>query len=198
MLVRKAKPLPVECIVRGYLSGSGWKEYQQTGKICGLSLPAGLTESEKLAEPIFTPSTKAEEGHDQNISFDQMRKMVGAPVAEEVRAKSVMIYRQASDLARQRGIIIADTKLEFGQDPETGRLMLIDEVLTPDSSRFWPADGYAPGRTQASFDKQFVRDYLDSLQWDHRPPAPSLPKEVIQKTSKKYFEALDRLTGRVS
>ena len=198
MLVRKAKPLPVECIVRGYLSGSGWKEYRQTGKICGLSLPAGLTESEKLPEPIFTPSTKAEEGHDQNISFEQMRNTVGATVAEEVRAKSVMIYKQASDLARQRGIIIADTKLEFGLDPDTGGLMLIDEVLTPDSSRFWPADGYVSGRAQASFDKQFVRDYLDSLPWDHRPPAPSLPKEVIQKTSDKYFEALERLTGRVS
>lgn len=197
MLVRKAKPLPVECIVRGYLSGSGWKEYQKTRTVCDLPLPAGLRESEKLPEPIFTPSTKATEGHDLNISFDRMEKMVGEAVAEEVRSMSLKIYGRAVDFAEARGIIIADTKLEFGLDRRTGRLVLIDEVLTPDSSRFWPKDGYAPGRSQPSFDKQYVRDYLDSIQWDRQPPAPHLPKEIIQKTSDKYFEAMSRLTDRV-
>lgn len=198
MLVKKAKPLPVECIVRGYLSGSGWKEYRESGKICGMPLPSGLTESEKLPEPIFTPSTKAAEGHDENISFDRMKEMTGETLAVEAKSMSLAIYKRASEFARSRGIIIADTKLEFGEDYRTGRLFLIDEVLTPDSSRFWPADGYVSGRPQASFDKQFVRDYLDSLHWDHRPPAPNLPKDVIQKTSDKYFEALERLAGRVS
>jgi phosphoribosylaminoimidazole-succinocarboxamide synthase len=198
MLVRKAKPLPVECIVRGYLSGSGWKEYRQGGTICELPLPSGLRESEKLPETIFTPSTKAVEGHDMNISFERMKEAVGEKVAEAAKSMSLTLYKRASDFARSRGIIIADTKLEFGLDPRTGGLMVIDEVLTPDSSRFWPADGYVPGRAQPSFDKQFVRDYLDSLPWDHRPPAPSLPKEVIQKTTDKYFEALDRLTDRNS
>lgn len=198
MLVRKATPLPVECIVRGYLSGSGWQEYRTTGKVCGESLPAGLTESEKLPEPIFTPSTKAAEGHDQNISFDRMRQLVGGKVAEEVRAKSVTIYKRAADLARQRGIIIADTKLEFGLDPDTGLLRLIDEVLTPDSSRFWPLDGYKPGGPQPSFDKQFVRDFLDSIHWNRQPPAPPLPKDVIQKTSEKYFEAMERIAGGIN
>jgi len=197
MLVRKAKPLPVECIVRGYISGSGWKEYRQGGTVCDLPLPPGLRESDKLPETIFTPSTKAVEGHDVNISFERMKEAVGERVAEAARSMSLTLYKRASEFARSRGIIIADTKLEFGLDPRTGGLMVIDEVLTPDSSRFWPADGYVPGRPQPSFDKQFVRDYLDSLPWDHRPPAPSLPKEVIQKTSDKYFEALDRLTGRV-
>ncbi|MBI3609774.1 MAG: phosphoribosylaminoimidazolesuccinocarboxamide synthase [Nitrospirae bacterium] len=198
MLVRKTKPLPVECIVRGYLSGSGWKEYRQTGTICELSLPAGLTESEKLPEPIFTPSTKAVEGHDINISFKQMVETLGEAVAEEVRSMSLKIYKRASDFAAARGIIIADTKLEFGLDPKTGRLVLIDEVLTPDSSRFWPKDGYVSGGPQPSFDKQYVRDYLDLIRWNHRPPAPHLPKEVIQKTSEKYFEAMSRLTDRIS
>jgi phosphoribosylaminoimidazole-succinocarboxamide synthase len=196
MLVRKAKPLPVECIVRGYLSGSGWKEYRQTGTICKLPLPTGLRESEKLPEPIFTPSTKATEGHDINISFGQMKKMIGEDVAEKVRAASLTIYKRASEFALTCGIIIADTKLEFGLDPKTGELVLIDEVLTPDSSRFWPKDGYAPGGSQPSFDKQYVRDYLDSIRWNRRPPAPHLPKEVIQKTSDKYFEAMSRLTDR--
>lgn len=196
MLVRKAKPFPVECIVRGYLSGSGWKEYRQAGTICELSLPAGLRESEKLPEPIFTPSTKATEGHDINISFKQMEGMLGEAVAEEVRSTSLKLYTRASDFADARGIIIADTKFEFGLDPQTGRLVLIDEILTPDSSRFWPKDGYVPGGPQPSFDKQYVRDYLDSIRWNHRPPAPHLPKEVIQKTSDKYFEAMSRLTGR--
>ncbi len=195
-LARKANPLPVECIVRGYLSGSGWKEYRQTGTICELPLPAGMRESEKLPDPIFTPSTKATEGHDVNISFGQMQKRVGEAVAEEVRLTSLKIYTQASEFAAARGIIIADTKFEFGLDPETGRLILIDEVLTPDSSRFWPKDGYAPGGSQPSFDKQYVRDYLDSIGWNRQPPAPHLPKEVIQKTSDKYFEAMARLTGR--
>jgi len=195
MLVKKAKPLPVECIVRGYLSGSGWKEYRESGKICGMPLPAGLTESEKLPEPIFTPSTKAAEGHDENISFDRMKELTGETLAVEARSMSLAIYKRASEFALSRGIIIADTKLEFGEDHRTGRLLLIDEVLTPDSSRFWPEDGYAPGRAQPSFDKQFVRDYLDSVRWDRRPPAPYLPKDVIRKTSEKYFEAMARLTG---
>jgi len=196
MLVRKAEPLPVECIVRGYLSGSGWKEYRRGGTICDLPLPPGMKESDKLPEPIFTPSTKAAEGHDENISFDRMKEAVGEAVAKQARSLSLAVYKRASEFARTRGIIIADTKLEFGLDTRTGGLMLIDEVLTPDSSRFWPADGYASGKPQPSFDKQFVRDYLDSLPWDHRPPAPSLPKEVIQKTSDKYFEAMARLTSR--
>lgn len=196
MLVRKAKPLPVECIVRGYLSGSGWKEYQKTGTVCDLPLPSGLKESEKLPDPIFTPSTKATEGHDLNISFERMKEMIGEAVAEEVRSISLKIYKGAADFAHGRGIIIADTKLEFGLDPETEHLVLIDEVLTPDSSRFWPKDGYAPGGSQPSFDKQYVRDYLDSIRWNRQPPAPHLPKEVIQKTTDKYFEAMARITGR--
>jgi len=195
MLVRKAKPLPIECIVRGYLSGSGWKEYRENGTICNLPLAAGLTESEKLPETIFTPSTKADKGHDENISFEQMIKMIGGNLAEKVREASLAIYKQASEFALTRGIIIADTKLEFGLDPKTGNLVLIDEVLTPDSSRFWPKDGYVPGGPQPSFDKQYVRDFLDSIRWDHRPPAPNLPKDVIRKTSEKYFEAMSRLTG---
>ena len=198
MLVRKAKPLPIECIVRGYLSGSGWKEYRQSRTICELPLPAGLRESEKLPEPIFTPSTKAVEGHDVNISFKQLEETLGEAVAEEVRSTSLRIYARASDFAAARGIMIADTKFEFGLDPKTGGLMLIDEVLTPDSSRFWPRDGYVPGGPQPSFDKQYVRDFLDSIRWNHRPPAPHLPKEVIQKTSDKYFEAMARLTGRAA
>jgi phosphoribosylaminoimidazole-succinocarboxamide synthase len=197
MLVKKAKPLPVECIVRGYLSGSGWKEYRDQGTVCGQTLPKGLREADRLPDPIFTPSTKAAKGHDVNITFDQMAKMVGKPLAEEVRSVSLKVYKRALDYADEKGILIADTKFEFGIDPKTDRLMLIDEILTPDSSRFWPKSEYAPGKPQPSFDKQYVRDYLDSIRWDHRPPAPHLPLEVIQKTTDKYFEALSRLTSAI-
>jgi len=193
MIVKKAKPLAIECIVRGYLSGSGWKEYKKSQTVCGIKLPAGLTESAELPEPIFTPSTKAEAGHDENISFEEACKIVGTDLAAQARDLSLKIYRAARDYARQRGIIIADTKFEFGL--ENGKLILIDEVLTPDSSRFWPADQYAPGRGQPSFDKQFVRDYLETLDWDKTPPGPLLPPEVVAKTTAKYLEAYERLTG---
>ncbi|MBI5966379.1 MAG: phosphoribosylaminoimidazolesuccinocarboxamide synthase [Deltaproteobacteria bacterium] len=197
MIVRKARPLPVECIIRGYLSGSGWSEYQQKGSICGLPLPSGLKESAKLETPLFTPATKAAVGdHDENIDFTSVVEKLGKELAEEVRRVSIRLYQRAADLAEKRGIIIADTKFEFGLD-EKGRLMLIDEALTPDSSRFWPLDGYAPGGPQKSFDKQFVRDYLLSIHWNKKPPAPILPVEVIQKTSEKYIEAYERLTGKV-
>lgn len=195
MLVRKVKPLPVECIVRGCLAGSGWKDYREHGMVCGQPLPAGLMESDRLPDPIFTPSTKATEGHDVNISYDEMKRMIGETLSEEVRAVSLTIYQRASAYAETRGILIADTKLEFGLDPKTRQLLLIDEVLTPDSSRFWPKDGYSPGRPQPSLDKQYVRDHLDSVAWDRRPPAPHLPEEVIRKTSLKYFQALERLVG---
>lgn len=195
MLVRKVNPLPVECIVRGYLSGSGWKEYQKTRTVCKQPLPSGLKESDRLPEPIFTPSTKATKGHDVNISFDEMVKRVGEKTAHQARTASLKIYQKAAAYAEGHGIIIADTKLEFGLDPHTGQLVVIDEILTPDSSRFWPKDGYTPGGPQPSFDKQFVRDYLDSIQWDKKPPAPHLPEEVIRKTSEKYFQALRKLTG---
>jgi phosphoribosylaminoimidazole-succinocarboxamide synthase len=194
MLVRKVNPLPVECIVRGYLSGSAWKEYKETGKVCGQALAKGLTESAQFPEPIFTPSTKATEGHDVNISFEQMEKMVGGMTAKEAKEASLKIYQRAAAFAAERGIIIADTKFEFGLDPEAGYVILIDEVLTPDSSRFWPKDSYAPGRPQPSFDKQYVRDYLDSIGWNRRPPALNLPEEVIRQTSLKYREALERIT----
>jgi len=194
MIVKKAKPLAIECIVRGYLSGSGWKEYKKSQTVCGIKLPAGLTESAELPEPIFTPSTKAETGHDENISFEEACKIAGAELATQARDLSLKIYRAARDYARQRGIIIADTKFEFGLD--NGKLILIDEVLTPDSSRFWPADQYQPGRGQPSFDKQFVRDYLETLDWNKTPPGPLLPPEVVAKTSAKYLEAYERLTGR--
>ncbi len=195
MLVRKAEPLPVECIVRGYLSGSGWKEYQKTGTVCGERLPAGLLESARLPEPIFTPSTKAPMGtHDINISFEEMKLKVGAALAEEVRAASLNIYKKAAARAEECGIIIADTKMEFGLDPQTKRPILIDELLTPDSSRFWPIDAYAPGKGQPSFDKQYVRDYLLSIRWNGTPPPPHLPAPVVEQTSRKYFEALERLT----
>jgi len=194
MIVKKAKPLAIECIVRGYLSGSGWKEYKKSQTVCGIQLPAGLTESAELPEPIFTPSTKAEAGHDENISFEEAVKIVGAEFATQARDLSLKIYRAGRDYARERGIIIADTKFEFGVFE--GKLILIDEVLTPDSSRFWPADQYAPGRGQPSFDKQFVRDYLETLTWDKTPPGPQLPAEVIAKTSAKYQEAYERLTGK--
>ena len=194
MIVRKARPLPVECVVRGYLSGSGWKEYKTSGKVCGISLPAGLKESDKLPEPIFTPATKATTGHDINISFDRMKELIGAEVAEELRRRSLAIYSRGAETARSRGIIIADTKFEWGW--LDGRLILIDEVLTPDSSRFWPADSYSPGRGQPSFDKQFVRDWLETTSWDKNSPPPPLPDEVVHRTRDKYIEAYERLTGR--
>ncbi|MGE3309362.1 MAG: phosphoribosylaminoimidazolesuccinocarboxamide synthase, partial [Limisphaerales bacterium] len=178
---------------RGYLAGSGWNEYRRTGTVCGVRLPAGLLESSELPEPIFTPATKAESGHDENISFEQAAGIVGRATAEQVRSLSLEIYRQARAYARERGILIADTKFEFGV--HEGVLLLIDEVLTPDSSRFWPADRYEAGRSQASFDKQFVRDYLLTLDWDRTPPAPALPAEIVEQTQAKYFEAYERLTG---
>ena len=195
MLVKKAKPLPVECVVRGYLAGSGWKEYQQTNSICGIPLKEGLQESSPLGEPIFTPATKAELGeHDENITFETMKEMIGAELAEHARVVSLSLYKKGSEMAREKGIIICDTKFEFGL--VNGELILIDEVLTPDSSRFWPEDEYQPGRAQKSFDKQFVRDYLLTLTWDKAPPAPHLPEEIVQKTSERYLEAFRRLTGR--
>jgi phosphoribosylaminoimidazole-succinocarboxamide synthase len=194
MIVKKAQPLAIECVVRGYLAGSGWKEYQQSQTVCGIKLPAGLKESSELPEPIFTPATKAESGHDENIPFEEAAKLVGGNIAEQARAASMKIYKFAREYARERGIIIADTKFEFGLFD--GQLLLIDEVLTPDSSRFWPADQYQPGRSQPSFDKQFVRDYLETLDWDKMPPAPRLPAEVVAKTQAKYLEAYERLTGR--
>jgi phosphoribosylaminoimidazole-succinocarboxamide synthase len=195
MLVRKAEPLPVECIVRGYLSGSGWREYRDKGSISGVALPGGLKESSKLPEPIFTPSTKAEGGlHDENISIDEVARIVGEDVAGEIKRVSLEIYEFGRDLAEKKGIIIADTKFEFAK--KNGALMLIDEALTPDSSRFWPIDDYEPGRPQKSFDKQFLRDYLDGLDWPKKPPPPKLPEEVIAITRDKYLEALRRITGR--
>ena len=194
MIVKKAKPLAIECIVRGYLSGSGLKEYKKSQTVCGIKLPAGLVDSSELPEPIFTPSTKAEAGHDENISFEEACKIVGTDLATQARDLSLKIYKAGRDYAKQRGIIIADTKFEFGLFE--GKLILIDEVLTPDSSRFWPADKYAPGRSQPSFDKQFVRDYLETLTWDKNPPGPTLPAEVVAKTSATYLEAYERLTGK--
>jgi phosphoribosylaminoimidazole-succinocarboxamide synthase len=194
MIVKKAKPLAIECIVRGYLSGSGWKEYRKSRTVCGIPLPSGLTESAELPEPIFTPSTKAEAGHDENISFEQAAGIVGADLALQARDLSLKIYKAGRDYARQRGILIADTKFEFGESD--GKLILIDEVLTPDSSRFWLADQYRPGQGQPSFDKQFVRDYLETLNWNKTPPGPMLPADVVAKTSAKYLEAYERLTGR--
>jgi phosphoribosylaminoimidazole-succinocarboxamide synthase len=195
MLVKKAMPLPVECIVRGYISGSGWLEYQEKGSICGIRLPKGLRESGKLHEPIFTPSTKAEGGvHDENISFQSAIDILGKETAEEVRDLSLRIYEFGRRLAHERGIIIADTKFEFGF--ENGRIILIDELLTPDSSRFWPMDSYNPGGPQKSFDKQYLRDYLNSLDWPKKPPPPRLPSEIIQKTRERYIEALKRITAQ--
>lgn len=193
MLVRRAEVIPFECVVRGYLAGSGWKEYQQTGMICGHRLPEGLVESAKLPEPIFTPATKAEEGHDINVTIDVMAQALGEDLTTRLEEISLKIYREAAQYAETRGIIICDTKFEFGL--RDGRLILVDEVLTPDSSRFWPRDSYAPGKPQPSFDKQFVRDYLETLDWDKRPPAPALPSEVIKVTSEKYLEAYRLLTG---
>lgn len=194
MIVKKATPLAIECVVRGYLAGSGWKEYQQNQTVCGIKLPSGLKESSELPEPIFTPATKAESGHDENISFAAAARLVGDDIAEQARTASLRIYNFAREYARNRGIIIADTKFEFGL--HEGKLLLIDEVLTPDSSRFWPADKYQPGRSQPSFDKQFVRDYLETLDWNKQPPAPALPPEVVQKTKAKYLDAYLKLTGK--
>jgi phosphoribosylaminoimidazole-succinocarboxamide synthase len=196
VVARKLKPLPIEAVVRGYLIGSGWKDYQKTGAVCGIPLPKGLKQADKLPDVIFTPATKAEVGaHDENISFAQVEKMIGKGLAARVREVSIRLYREAAEFARERGIIIADTKFEFGTDA-TGNLVLIDEVLTADSSRFWPADEYRPGSSPPSFDKQYVRDYLETLDWNKTPPAPRLPADVIAKTSEKYREALHRLTGR--
>ena len=193
MLVRRAEVVPFECVVRGYLAGSGWKEYRQSGAICGHKLPAGLIESSKLPEPIFTPATKAEEGHDINVSIDEMSRSVGKELARRLEAISLKIYREAAAYAETRGIIICDTKFEFGL--RNGELILVDEVLTPDSSRFWPGEHYKPGGSQPSFDKQFVRDYLETLDWDKQPPAPVLPGDVVDATSAKYLEAFRLLTG---
>jgi len=194
MLVRKTQPLTIECVVRGYLAGSGWKEYKHQQTVCGIQLPPGLTESAELPEPIFTPATKAETGHDENITFEEAAEIVGQDIAEKVRSISLDIYIKARAYARERGIIIADTKFEFGQ--VDGELILIDELLTPDSSRFWPAEEYEPGRSQISFDKQFVRDYLEKLDWDKKPPGPALPADVLEKSEAKYLEAYAKLTGK--
>ena len=195
MLVKKAAPLSVECVVRGYISGSGWKSYQESGQVCGIELPEGLTESQRLPEPLFTPSTKEELGaHDINIDFEETARRIGRKKAEAVRSLSLAIYEKGVSLAAERGIIIADTKFEFGEDG--GRLILIDEVLTPDSSRFWPKDAYAPGGPQKSYDKQYLRDYLVSLDWDKTPPGPQLPEAVVENTRSKYIEAYTRLTER--
>lgn len=194
MWVKKATPLPIECVVRGYISGSGWKSYQTDGTVCGIALPQGLKESEQLPEPIFTPSTKAPQGqHDENIPFERAAELIGGELAEKVRNLSLAIYQKGADYARTRGIIIADTKFEFGLIDD--ELVLIDELLTPDSSRFWPLDRYQPGGSQPSFDKQYVRDYLNGLDWDHQPPPPPLPDAVIENTRARYLEALKRLTG---
>lgn len=190
MLTVKAQALPVECVVRGYLSGSGWKEYLQTQSICGVKLPKGMKESERLPEPIFTPSTKEDKGHDINVKMEYVEDLIGKPTAARIKELSISVYKKASSYAESKGIIIADTKFEFGRYDD--RIILIDEVLTPDSSRFWPKDQYRPGQPQPSFDKQFVRDYLEGLDWDKTPPAPALPQEIIEKTSRKYLEAYER------
>lgn len=193
MIVRRTNPIPIECVARGYISGSGWKDYRATGKVCGIPLPAGLKESDKLPEPIFTPATKATSGHDENISFDEAAAQIGQPLAARLRDITLEVYRRASEYAAARGIIIADTKLEFGLVGD--ELVWIDEALTPDSSRFWPADSYEPGKAQPSFDKQFVRDYLERIGWSKQPPAPALPPDVVNGTRAKYREAYQRLTG---
>jgi phosphoribosylaminoimidazole-succinocarboxamide synthase len=193
MIVAKTDPFPVECVVRGYLAGSGWKDYQGSGAVCGIPLPEGLEESEKLAEPLFTPATKAESGHDLNVSIEEAGRRIGVETIKGLKEVSLSLFRRASTCAEDRGIILADTKFEFGL--RQGRLIWIDEALTPDSSRFWPKAGFAPGRSQASFDKQYVRDYLETLVWDKRPPGPTLPEAVVEQTREKYFEAFRRLTG---
>jgi phosphoribosylaminoimidazole-succinocarboxamide synthase len=195
MLVRRTEVFPVECVVRGYLSGSGWKDYQRTGEVCGHRLPSGLRESEELAEPIFTPATKAETGHDENISETEMAKLVGVEQTKLLREISLQLYKESSKYARQRGIIIADTKFEFGRDRD-GRVILIDEALTPDSSRFWPANSYEAGKSQPSFDKQYVRDYLEAQHWNKQPPAPALPAEIADATSERYLEVYRLLVGQ--
>jgi phosphoribosylaminoimidazole-succinocarboxamide synthase len=195
MLVHRAEVFSVECVVRGYLVGSGWKDYLRTGEVCGHKLPAGLQESAKLPEPLFTPSTKAEQGHDENITEDEVRDLIGEEQTAQLRETSLRLYKEAHEYARRREIIIADTKFEFGLD-KNGELLLVDEVLTPDSSRFWPADAYEPGRSQPSFDKQFVRDYLETLDWDKKPPAPEIPADVAAATTARYLEAYRLLTGK--
>lgn len=194
MLVRKLKVVPIECVVRGYITGSGWKEYTKTGSVCGIKLPAGLRQCDQLPEPIFTPSTKAEQGHDENISFEQMSQIVGDKLAAQLRDKTIAVYKDAAAYARQRGVIIADTKFEWALDGD--KLVLVDEVLTPDSSRFWPADVYEPGHDQPSFDKQYVRNYLETLNWDKTPPGPTLPDDVVAGTTAKYIEAYEKITGK--
>ena len=195
MICRRVEPLKIEVIVRGYLAGSGWKDYGRTGAVCGIPLPAGLRESERLPEPLFTPSTKAEQGHDENISLDEAAQIVGRETADRVAQLAIALYRRGAEIAEPKGVILADTKFEFGIDPATGELILIDEVLTPDSSRFWDAADYEPGRAQASFDKQFVRDYLETLDWDKTPPGPELPADVVAGTRARYVEAFERITG---
>jgi phosphoribosylaminoimidazole-succinocarboxamide synthase len=195
MLVRRTEPIPVECVVRGYISGSGWKDYQKSGAICGVPLPAGLRESDRLPEPIFTPATKATTGHDENISFEETALRIGRPLAERLRDTSLELYKRAVEHAAKNGIILADTKFEFGL--LNGELIWIDEAFTPDSSRFWPASGYAPGKAQVSFDKQYVRDYLERIGWNKQPPAPELPPDVVAATRDKYREAYQRITGHV-
>ena len=195
MLCRRVRPLPIEVIVRGYLAGSGWKDYGRTGAVCGIPLPAGLRESERLPEPLFTPSTKAEAGHDENITLDEAARLVGPEVAGQVRDLAIALYRRGAEIAEPAGVILADTKFEFGIDPANGELILIDEVLTPDSSRFWDASDYEPGRAQASFDKQYVRDWLETQAWDKTPPGPELPPDVVAGTRARYVEAFERITG---
>jgi len=195
LLVRKARVVPVECVARGYLAGSGWEEYRKGGAVCGVPLPPGLRQAERLPQPIFTPATKEESGHDQNISFERMADLVGAELAAELRRRTLDVYRRAADFAAGRGILLADTKLEWGHDAD-GRLLLVDEVLTPDSSRFWPADGYQVGEGPPSFDKQFVRDWLSATTWDKNSPPPELPPHVVERTRARYVEAFERLTGR--
>jgi len=193
MVVRKAEVIPVECVVRGYLAGSAWRQYQESGSVCGVELPSGLRQGEQLPEPVFTPTTKAEEGHDEAMTMAEAEEVIGSERAEEVRDRSIALYRRAADYARGRGIIIADTKFEWGLIDD--HLVLVDEVLTPDSSRFWPTERYRPGRSQPSFDKQFVRDYLDTLQWDKSPPGPELPDDVVVRTSEKYISVYEQITG---
>jgi phosphoribosylaminoimidazole-succinocarboxamide synthase len=193
IVVRKLKVVPIECVVRGYITGSGWKEYLKSGSVCGLKLPAGLKQCDQLPEPLFTPSTKAEQGHDENISFEETCRIVGTRVAEQLRDRSIQVYQDAAAYARRRGVIIADTKFEWALDGD--RLVLVDEVLTPDSSRFWPADVYEPGHDQPSFDKQYVRNYLETLDWDKTPPGPRLPDDVVANTTRKYIEAYEKITG---
>jgi len=195
MLCRKCEPVPIECVVRGYLAGSGWREYQQSGGICGIELPDKLKQADKLPEPVFTPATKAAEGHDENISFEKACEIAGEKTMVELRDKSLAVYKAAHDYAAERGIILADTKFEWGRD-EQDNLILIDELVTPDSSRFWPADSYKPGKSQPSFDKQFVRDYLDKIKFDRTPPAPPLPAEIVQQTRSRYIDAYEKLTGK--